>query len=215
MVSISLVVVVQEERRLFRDGLALLLGRDDAVAEVVSTRTASDLVDAVTRRRPDAVVLPIDGAEGEAIDVVERLADIAPLSRVVGVHAGLRPGVARQLRKAGVTLVARSEGAASILAAVRDEGTTPAASRRRADQPAPSPLLTPREVDVLRLVAAGLTTREVSDELGISSKTIENHKQRAFWKLGVQNQAHAVAVAMRSGLLPAIDVNRTATADAC
>jgi len=61
--------------------------------------------------------------------------------------------------------------------------------------------LTPRELDVLRLVAAGLTTGEIGPRLGISPKTVENHKQRLFAKLGVQNQAHAVSIAMRAGLL--------------
>jgi DNA-binding CsgD family transcriptional regulator len=67
----------------------------------------------------------------------------------------------------------------------------------------PRAVLTARELDVLGLVGAGHTTREVSEALGISPKTVENHKQRIFVKLGVQNQAHAVAVAMRTGLLHA------------
>ena len=50
-------------------------------------------------------------------------------------------------------------------------------------------------------IGAGSTTRGVAETMGISPKTVENHKQRIFSKLGVQNQAHAVAVAMRQGLL--------------
>ena len=57
--------------------------------------------------------------------------------------------------------------------------------------------LTGREADVLALVGAGRTSRQISAELHISPKTVENHKQRIFGKLGVQNQAHAVSVAMR------------------
>ena len=52
-------------------------------------------------------------------------------------------------------------------------------------------------------IGAGSTTRLVAQTMGISPKTVENHKQRIFSKLGVQNQAHAVAVAMRQGLLSA------------
>ena len=65
------------------------------------------------------------------------------------------------------------------------------------------PLLSQREVQVLGEIGAGATTRIVAATMGISPKTVENHKQRIFTKLGVQNQAHAVAVAMRQGLMTA------------
>ena len=61
--------------------------------------------------------------------------------------------------------------------------------------------MTPRELDVLCHVGAGWTSREISGRLAITHKTVENHKQRIFGKLGVQNQAHAVAVAIRGGLI--------------
>jgi DNA-binding CsgD family transcriptional regulator len=61
--------------------------------------------------------------------------------------------------------------------------------------------LTTRELDVLNLIGCGHTTSEIGPRLGISPKTVENHKQRLFAKLGVSNQAHAVAVSMRLGLL--------------
>ena len=54
---------------------------------------------------------------------------------------------------------------------------------------------------LLGLLQEQPTTRRVAAHMGISPKTVENHKQRIFCKLGVQNQAHAVAVAMRRGLL--------------
>lgn len=53
-------------------------------------------------------------------------------------------------------------------------------------------------------MAQGFRTSEIAEQLDISLKTVENHKQRLFRKLDVQNQAHAVSVAMRQGLLPAV-----------
>jgi DNA-binding CsgD family transcriptional regulator len=61
--------------------------------------------------------------------------------------------------------------------------------------------LTGRELEVLRLIGTGRTTREISSALGISMRTVENHKRRIFAKLDVQSQAHAVASAARLGLL--------------
>jgi DNA-binding NarL/FixJ family response regulator len=64
-----------------------------------------------------------------------------------------------------------------------------------------APALTGRELKVLRLIGAGRTTREISGALGVSRRTVENHKRRIFAKLDVQSQAHAVASAARLGLL--------------
>jgi DNA-binding NarL/FixJ family response regulator len=66
-----------------------------------------------------------------------------------------------------------------------------------------APALTGRELEVLRLIGAGRTTREISTLLGVSRRTVENHKRRIFAKLDVQSQAHAVASAARLGLLTA------------
>jgi DNA-binding NarL/FixJ family response regulator len=63
------------------------------------------------------------------------------------------------------------------------------------------PILTPREVQVMQSIGNGLATAQVAIALGITRKSVENHKQRIFAKLGVQSQAHAVAMAVESGLL--------------
>ena len=65
----------------------------------------------------------------------------------------------------------------------------------------PSCTLTAREAEILECIAAGLSASEVSEQLGISRKTVEGHKRRIFTKLDVQNQAHAVAIATRAGML--------------
>jgi DNA-binding CsgD family transcriptional regulator len=65
-----------------------------------------------------------------------------------------------------------------------------------------APYLTPREEDVLALLAEGCTSHEVAERLDMSHKVVTTHKQRVFAKLEVQNQAHAVATAIRLGLLP-------------
>lgn len=66
-----------------------------------------------------------------------------------------------------------------------------------------APRLTPREVQVMAGIAGGLSSTQVAADLGISRKSVDNHKQRIFGKLGVQSQAHAVAVTAAHGLLGA------------
>jgi HD-GYP domain-containing protein (c-di-GMP phosphodiesterase class II) len=77
-----------------------------------------------------------------------------------------------------------------------------AAGHRRAAKPALPAGLTPREVDVLRLVALGLTTRTVADELTISPKTADHHIQHIYAKLGVSTRGAATLFAIEQGILP-------------
>lgn len=73
-------------------------------------------------------------------------------------------------------------------------------------------MLTRREVDVLRAIADGLSAKQVALALDISQKSVDNHKQRIFAKLGVQSQAHAVAVSLDAGWLGPVDARRGRTA---
>lgn len=77
------------------------------------------------------------------------------------------------------------------------------ADRGQGDSVPGGPSLSPRQLEVLALLAGGRTADTVARSLGISPSTVARHKQVAFRKLGVQSQAHAVSVAIRSGLLRA------------
>jgi DNA-binding CsgD family transcriptional regulator len=99
-------------------------------------------------------------------------------------------------------MVAYSGGTEGIIAALRGRpSTTPVIDLTMSRPSAREALLTPRELEILRLIAAGKLTREIAVALGVTIKTVENHKQRLFRKLDVQNQAHAVSIAIRRGLL--------------
>jgi DNA-binding NarL/FixJ family response regulator len=98
-------------------------------------------------------------------------------------------------------LVARQMGVTALLRAVRAEEEEPVPAAFMTTSRDAGEDLTSREIDVLKLISTGRTTHQISGELEISPKTVENHKQRTFRKLGVQNQAHAVALALRRGIL--------------
>ena len=199
-------VAVQERQRFFREGLAMVLGGEPDLEVVGASRTASELSRLCEDERPDVVLLEIDADEWDPCRLAAALRTRLRTVRVVGVAGAVDRVLALRAYQAGVrNVVARDGGITAVLAAVRSLGAVgpvvttlpPARVAAASDRNA----LTVRELDVLHLVGAGNTTREVSQALGISPKTVENHKQRIFSKLGVQNQAHAVAVAMRSGLL--------------
>ena len=201
-------VVLQERRRLVRDGLASLLDANPGIQVAAAVATASELVAASKQERPDVVLLEATMTDWDVPRLIATLRKSKRSLRVYGLARGALPIEPARLRGWGMRAVFdRDTGIAPIVAAI----TTPGP---RQPAPAVTPLLngeasrrpaahTGRELEVLRLVAAGEGTSSISDRLDISPKTVENHKQRIFGKLGVQNQAHAVSVAMRSGALRA------------
>lgn len=193
---------LQQRHELFRAGLALLLPVDRSIQVVSSVSTAEGLLAVCGRARP-------------AIDVALLDADADPAALVVATgtlhrrHPGLvlvalavRRGTGRSLRAAGFdAVVDRGADAATIIGAVlRATGRATAATVP--GNGVSASVFSEREGEVLSLLGRGLTVRAISEYLAISAKTVEHHKRHIFEKLQTQNQAHAVSVAVRRGLLP-------------
>ena len=202
----TLTVMLQEPRRLVVEGTARLVERD-ADAEVVLAVTDPTKLTEHDAPRADVAVLSLESEERTLLRTVRALRRHQRDIRLVGTfrRAAWAPHDSEAYRDLAA-VVADEEGTAALVAAICGEGATAPGIWRfrehaRANRP---PALTPRERDVLTLLAGGFSAQEASDRLQISRKTVENHKQRMFSKLGVQSQAHAVATAMRAGALGAM-----------
>ncbi|MCU1456288.1 MAG: hypothetical protein JWL73_380 [Actinomycetia bacterium] len=201
-VSTSRLAVIAQEV-ILREGLALIVG--GATVEVVACVASLRELDQLDVPF-DVVLVHLRDASDVAAFAERRFPDV----RVVGVHDSLPPALVGVALAAGfVTLVDTSADPASLIDAVAG---SEARTRLRWTRPTIGPMpLTPRERSVLALVADGRTSGGVAAALGISIRTVEQHKQRIFERLGVQNQAHAVAIALRAGLLePATSTDATA-----
>jgi DNA-binding CsgD family transcriptional regulator len=138
---------------------------------------------ATTRARVSALVVP--GEEASQLFVVHLLAPVAPDGAARGPEAAAGPAAGEPPASGGTA--ALSSGASSAAGAAAP--LTGAACR-----------LTPREREVLSLMAAGVGTRDVAARLAISSATVRNHVQRILRKLGVHTRRAALAAARRAGL---------------
>jgi DNA-binding NarL/FixJ family response regulator len=198
-------LAIQDRRRLFREGLSLLLDGEPDIDVVAAAATPGDLIEAVDREHPHIALLQADGSTAETSRTAAALRRRHRRLRIVGVYTTMERHHATEITRAGVDiLVAAGGGVDPLLHAVRNGAArTDVSWLEPANSPGTERLapLTEREREVLRLVGTGHTTREISVRLGISAKTVENHKHRIFAKLGVHNQAHAVSIAMRAGVL--------------
>jgi two-component system response regulator DesR len=204
-------IAVQDRQRLFRDGLALLLDREPDLTVVATAATASELAVAAGEGI-DVVVLDLDASAWDACRLVAALRKLYPRLLVIATteREGNRASLRRAYQAGVTTILPRTSGVRTILRALRSvpgQAAAPVAPVVTIDERYPR--LTGRESQVLDAIGSGATTREIAAALGISPKTVEKYKYGIFSKLGAVNQAQAVALALRAGLLdvpPALTV---------
>jgi two-component system response regulator DesR len=131
--------------------------------------------------------------------VCKSIREASPSTRVLLISGAGRmsPAAARAAGASG--FVSKDLDARDVVAAVRMVGLGMTMFPRKSEQPAP--LLTEREREVLDLVAAGSTNREIAEQLFLSPHTVKEHTSALYRKLGARNRAEAVQLAQRIGLL--------------
>ncbi len=217
-------VLIADDQPVVRDGLAMLLGLIDDV-EVVAT--AADGVEALERacaERPDIVLMDLRMPRMEGAEATRQILASVPDTRVLvlttysddeflfpALQAGARgyltkDATAEEIEHAIRAIVAGQThldpAIQQRLVTVVLDQTQPAAASKTAGMP-PSDLpdeLTPREVEVLKLIASGLSNREVADVLVLSNATVKTHINRIFYKTGARDRAQAVRYAYEHGL---------------
>jgi DNA-binding NarL/FixJ family response regulator len=207
-------IVLAEDHAVVRQGIRRFLEEDAAIDVVAEASDGAEAVYLVEQHRPDVVVLDIRMPEVTGVEAARRIKGRHPEVRVLiltaydddpYVFALLEAGADGYVLKTAsgdelvdaVRTVHRGESALSpeIASKVVRQATSgrPAGA---ADQVEP---LTPREIDVLRLVAKGMTNREVGRELGISHRTVQGHLASTYGKLGAGSRTEAVTEALKRG----------------
>ncbi|MGW6271014.1 response regulator [Streptomyces sp. NPDC055060] len=218
--SDGITVLIADDQPLVRRGLSLILLSDPAIRVVGEVGDGEQAVAAALELRPDVVLMDIRMPVLDGVRATERLTAELPGCRVLAlstfdmdehVVGALRAGAAGFLPKdvspeelvAALRTVHRGEAvvAPRLLTRLLATFVTPAP----ASHPPTADLagLTPREVDVLRLIAAGLDNTEIARRMEIGVQTVKNHATGIFAKLGVRDRAQAVIAAYESGLVRA------------
>ena len=217
-------VLIADDQPVVRDGLAMLLGLLDDV-EIVAT--AADGIEAVERacaERPDIVLMDLRMPRLEGAEATRQILASVPETRVLvlttyaddeflfpALQAGARgyltkDATAEEIEHAIRALVAGQTHLdpavqQRLVAVVLDQAQPPGEGELRSVPRADLPdELTRREVEVLKLIAAGLSNREIAEALVLSSATVKTHINRIFYKTGARDRAQAVRYAYQHGL---------------
>ena len=212
-------VMVVDDHPMWRDAVA----RDLAEAGFDVVATAGDGPQAVRRAKaaePDVLVLDLNLPGLPGVEVCKEVVAAQPKLRVLVLSASGEHADVLEAVKSGATgYLLKSSSTEELLDAVRrtavgDAVFTPGLAglvlgeyRRLASEPAPAtadqpvvPQLTEREMEVLRLVAKGLSYKQIAERLVISHRTVQNHVQNTLGKLQLHNRVELVRYAIEAGL---------------
>jgi two-component system response regulator NreC len=201
----AITIVLADDQRVVRAGLRMLL---DAEADMRVVSEAGDI--SLTERRvvadhPTVLVLDVNMPEGSSIPAIPRILKSAPSTRIVVLTMQTDPQLARDALRAGATgFVLKAAAEDELIQAVRfaAQGRTylnPELGARleaeRPDTAGPPDDLSPRELEVLRLIALGHTNSEIAGQLFLSVRTVESHRAHIQQKTQRASRAELVAYA--------------------
>ena len=208
-------VVVADDEELVRTGLRLILDTEPDIEVVGEASNGRHVVQMATALQPDVVLLDIRMPEMDGLEATRLLLGCGSTSKVVVLTTfDLDQYVYDALQAGASGFLLKDAPAHQLVAAVRaaaagDALLAPSVTRRlitefarRGPRVAPSAVkaLTERELEVLRLLARGLSNAEIAAELFIAEGTVKTHVARLLSKLGVRDRVQAVVLAYQSGL---------------
>lgn len=217
-------VVVVDDQPLVRAGIVMLVNAEEDITVVAEATDGKDALTQIRAHRPDVVLMDVrmpgtDGVAATRAVVEEGLTaqNGQPIGVIILTTYHIDEAVYAALRAGASGFLLKDAAPAEIVNAIRsvvagEAWLDPAVARRLIDEfaarpephtptPAEMAQLTPREREVLSLMARGLSNADVALELFISEATVKTHLARVMMKLGVREKAQAVAAAYQTGLV--------------
>jgi DNA-binding NarL/FixJ family response regulator len=212
-------VLVVDDHALFRRGLQMVLEQEDDIEVVGEAGDGSEAVDKAADAIPDIVLMDVRMPKRGGIDACTAIKDAVPSCKIImltisdeeaDLYDAIKAGASGYLLKeisieeVATAIRAVNEGQSLISPSMASKLLTEFASMiKRGDerQQLPTPRLTDREMEVLKLVAKGMNNRDIAKQLFISENTVKNHIRNILEKLQLHSRMEAVVYAVREKLL--------------
>jgi DNA-binding NarL/FixJ family response regulator len=199
-------VLTVDDHPLLRDGIAALIGSEEDMELIGEASNGREGLDLFRKFRPDVTLMDLQMPEMNGIDAIGAIRGEFPEARIIVLTT--HPGdvqVSRALRAGARAYLMKGELRKQLLETIR---AVHAGQKRLSSEVAAEiaehgtdSSLTPREIDVLRLVAAGNANKEVGARLSLTEVTIKSHMKNILAKLGANDRTHAVTIALKRGII--------------
>ena len=219
-------VVLADDHTMFRQGLKEMLSTDESIEVVGEAENGEEAVELAGRASPDVVVLDVEMPVMGASEAMDRLLRLSPPPKIVVVTMHDDPRLVREFLARGASAyLVKSASLEELLTAVHTAAETPAEAYdenvvmvvprealQQAERATEEGGLSARELEILLLVARGLSNRQISHALRVAEATVKRHLANLYPKMGVGSRGEATKKALSEGWISARDVTRAETA---
>lgn len=199
-------VLSVDDHPLLREGIAALIGNQTDMQLVAEASNGREALEQFRKHRPDITLMDLQMPEMGGIDAISAIRGEFPEARIIMLttHAGdvqiyraLKAGVRAYLLKGSL----RKELLETIRAVHAGQKRLSSEVATEIAEHATDGALTPREIDVLRLVAGGNANKQIAAQLSLTEETVKSHIRNILSKLGANDRTHAVAIGLRRGII--------------
>ena len=204
--STQITVLSVDDHDLVRKGLAAILATEPAITLIGEADNGAEAIRLFTKYNPDVTLMDLRLPDRSGIEVTREIRSTFPHARIVAltsydgdqdIYRALEAGVRGYILKESV----HTEVIRAIRLVHAGKRFIPSEVTDQLSEFFPEVALTPREVEVLSLVARGLGNKEVGHILGTAAGTVKAHVQSILGKLGAKDRTHAVTIALRRGII--------------
>ncbi|MBP2018175.1 DNA-binding NarL/FixJ family response regulator [Symbiobacterium terraclitae] len=211
-------VLICDDHMMVRQGVRMVLQSEPDLELVGEAGRGDEVVELTKQLRPDVVIMDISLPDMSGIEATRLIKQAVPETRVIGLTMHEEEPFVLEFFRAGAdAYIVKRSAAADLVGAIRavmegqavlDPAVTRAVVSGYVSRPVPAAgqsaepcPLTPREREILILVAEGLTNAEIARRLFISEKTVQTHRSNMLDKLGIHDRTELVRYAIRQGLV--------------
>jgi DNA-binding NarL/FixJ family response regulator len=199
-------VLTVDDHALLRDGIAGLIGNQTDMVQVAEAANGREALELFRTHRPDITLMDLQMPEMSGIDAIGAIRGEFPEARIIVLttHAG-DVQVSRALKAGARAYLLKGLLRKELLETIRavHAGQKRLSSEIAAEiaEHASDETLTPREIDVLRLVAGGNGNKEIAARLSLTEETVKSHLSNILAKLSANDRTHAVAIGVKRGII--------------
>lgn len=199
-------VLCVDDHRIVREGLRMIIDSEPDMTVIDAAGNGHEAIARYTEHRPDITLMDLQLPEMGGVEAIRAIRHVDPQARIIvltmykgdeDIHRAIEAGASTYLLKDTL-----SDDLPRIVREVHGgRRSLPPDVIARLEERAASPTLTPREIEVMKLVASGRRDKEIAVALSISAQTARVHMKNIFAKLGVSDRTEAMSVAIRRGII--------------
>ena len=199
-------IMTVDDHPLLRKGIAALVNGEPDLKLVAEASNGNEAIDSFRSHRPDVTLMDLQMPEVDGIDAIDRIRKEFPEARIIVLttYSG-DTQVLRALKAGARGYILKGHVHKELLDAIRavhaGQKRIPPEIAAQLAEHATDDALTEREIEILKLIAAGNANKHIADQLSIGEATVKSHVSNILSKLGANDRSHAVTIGLKRGII--------------